>query len=170
MKSRYRVLHLSQLAAGALILLAICGASAQEPKKAGSALVALVSDACPVVHAGDKVALDWNPAFDPEWPVEGIQSTRLILGRQEENGVNPLPRVRFTLGGRELPFAATPIANGFFHFEYTVPHPRRLPPGVYRVVDARVTARVNENYKGAAPRAQESPASGRFCFTVQSTQ
>lgn len=175
MQFEYRSSHRYHKALGVLSVLLLTQATAQTPAagnqtapKVQGATVQLVSDVCPVVHAGDRIAFDWNPVFDPEGPVLGVGKVNLQFGRQEENGVNLLPRAVYSLGARKTPTSATATANGFYHVEITVPGERILPPGIYHLVDARVNAQVEPDYQGPAPQMTQSPVDSRYCFTMSS--
>jgi hypothetical protein len=161
---RYRSWILLGGALGVLSLLFWAQAAyAQNPP----ATVQLVSDTCPVVHAGDKIAFDWNPVFDPEWPVIDVSSASLHFARQEENGASLLMRSMYILGGRTSPVNVTVIANGYYHLEFTVKIDRGTQFGVYQLVQATMNARVEKGYDGPAPQMTRSPVENRFCFTLQ---
>ena len=134
-------------------------------------VVPLQSDNCPVVYGGDKIAFDWNPVFDPEWAVTGINLARLQFARLDDDGVHlQATRSLYTLGGRSSRALVTALANGFYHLELTVRSGRATKPGVYRLVKARMNARVEEDYQGPAPQMTRSPVESRFCITLQRAQ
>jgi hypothetical protein len=134
-------------------------------------VVPLQSDNCPVVYGGDKIAFDWNPVFDPEWAVTGINLARLQFARLDDDGVHlQATRSLYTLGGRSSRALVTALANGFYHVELTVRSGRATKPGVYRLVKARMNARVEEDYNGPAPQMTRSPVESRFCITLQRAQ
>jgi hypothetical protein len=131
-------------------------------------VVPLQSDTCPVVYGGDKISFDWNPDFDPEWAVTGINLAKLQFARLDEDGVRlQATRSSYTLGGRTSPAIVTALANGFYHVELTVQSGRATKPGVYRLVKARMNARVEEDYNGPKPQMTRSPVESRFCITLQ---
>lgn len=168
----HRSSHRWRKALGVLGALLLTQATAQTPPVGNQtgqvqhATVQLVSDTCPVVHGGDRIAFDWNPVFDPEGPVLGVGVVSLQFGRQEEDGVNLLPRSIYTLGGRKTASTATATANGFYHVEITVPGARNLQPGIYRLVNARANVQVEPDYQGPAPHMTQSPVDDRYCFTM----
>jgi hypothetical protein len=157
-----------------LLLLALPTVPAQTPGDKPATqpkIVPLQSDTCPVVYGGDKIAFDWNPVFDSEWAVTGINLARLQFARQGEDGVHLQPtRGLYTLGGRASPAIVTALANGFYHVELNVESGRATKPGVYRLVWARMNARVEENYNGPTLRMTRSPVESRFCITLERAQ
>jgi hypothetical protein len=118
--------------------------------------------ACPIVPASGKVSLDWNPAFDHESVVDGIERFSLIFTTVAVDLVTPLRS-----GGPGLyavrSISVAPLSNGYYQIEFQIP---RLPPGNYRVVNAAVVPRLASGYRGAAPKMTFSPARDRFCITV----
>ncbi len=157
-----------------LLLLALPAAPAQTlggRPAAQPEVVPLESDACPVVYGGDKIAFDWNPVFDPEWAVTGVNLARLQFARLDEDGVHlQAARSLYTLGGRSSRAIVTALANGFYHVELTVKSGRATKPGVYRLVRAGMNARVEQDYNGPAPQMTRSPVESRFCITLQRAQ
>jgi hypothetical protein len=128
--------------------------------------VPLVSDACPTVQTGDAVSLDWNPAFDPIWPVTGLRSFELRFAAVLENGVTVGSRPTALLGGRGVTVNISSIGNGFFHIE--IPVSRGVQPGVYHLVEARAIAQLPPDYNGPNPTMTVSPVRERYCITVVS--
>ena len=156
-----------------LLLLALPAVPAQTPGDKPATqpkVVPLQSDTCPVVYGGDKIAFDWNPVFDPEWAVTGINLARLQFARMDEDGVHQTARSLYTLGGRSSRAIVTTLGNGFYHVELTVQSGRAIKPGVYRLVKASMNARVEEDYNGPAPQMTRSPVESRFCITLQRAQ
>ena len=161
---------------GSLTLLLCLGASAQTlpagpqatPAPPAHRTVALVSDACPVVHPGDFATLDWNPGFDPDGDVTGLRTASLSFAGLEEDGITIRSRPSFVLGGRGAAVVASPIGNGYFHIEVAV-FPR-LHPGVYHLIGAQATPTLFPEYQGPTPRMTVSPVSQRFCITVVSSR
>ena len=157
-----------------LLLLALTAVPAQtrgDKPETQPKVVPLQSDTCPVVYGGDKIAFDWNPVFDPEWGVTGINLARLQFARLDEDGVHlQATRSLYTLGGRASPAIVTALANGFYHVELNVESGRATKPGVYRLVRARMNARVEENYNGPTLRMTRSPVESRFCITLERAQ
>jgi hypothetical protein len=158
--------------AGGLGVLVLLSASAQAPRaqitKAPSGqnvrTVPLVSDACPEVHRGDLLALDWNPGFAPGGPVAGLRSFRLVFAPVVDDSVNPKVRVSFSAGGKGGSPAATSVTNGYYHIEVPV---TQVPEGVYRLVDAAAAPEVFPGLDGEAiPQMTVSPVQDRFCITV----
>jgi hypothetical protein len=160
--------------AGSLSVLVLLCASAQAPQAQTSKAVSgknvrtvpLISDACPEVHRGDLLALDWNPGFDPGSSVAGLRSFSLVFGPVVDNYVNPKVRFSFSAGGKGHPPAATSVTNGYFHIE--IPVTKEVSPGVYRLVDAYATAEVLPDYQGQDPVMTVSPVGNRYCITVVS--
>ncbi len=157
-----------------LVLLALPAVTAQtlgDKPAIQPNVVPLQSDTCPVVYGGDKIAFDWNPVFDPEWAVTGINWARLQFARLDEDGVHlQAARRLYTLGGRSSRATVTALANGFYHIELTVHSGRATKPGVYRLVKARMNAGVEGDYNGPAPQMTRSPVESRFCITLQRAQ
>jgi hypothetical protein len=174
--TRLNCMRTSRNAPAALLflLLALPAVPAQargDKPTAQPEVVPLQSDACPVVYGGDKIAFDWNPVFDPEWAVTGIDFARLQFARLDEDGVQlQAARRLYTLGGRTSQAIVTTLPNGFYHVELTVQSGRATKPGVYRLVRARMNARVEEDYNGPAPQMTRSPVESRFCITLERAQ
>jgi hypothetical protein len=154
-----------------LLLLSLPAVPAQTPGDKPATqpkVVALESDNCPVVYGGDKITFDWNPVFDPEWAVTGINMARLQFARLDDDGVHlQAARSLYTLGGRSSRAMVTALANGFYHVELTVRSGRATKPGVYRLVKARMNPRVEEDYNGPVPQMTRSPVESRFCITLR---
>ncbi len=171
MHIEHQYLKTASRALGALSLLLPMPAlpsPAQAPHQ--SAAVPLVTDACPVVHPGDRIVFEWNPVFDPDWPVTGLGSVVLQFGRMDEDGVNLVPRYTLKLGGRVPAVSIAAMPNGFYRVEVAVQTDRTTQPGVYRLVGASMNARTDSDYSGAAPQMMRSPVEQRFCITLRSTQ
>lgn len=146
---------------------ACAGSSAQQAsarRAATASTIALVSDTCPIVRGGDAVSLDWNPGFDPSWAVAGVRWVRLRFGSLQEDGVTVRERPGVVIGGRMSPQTISAPVNGYFHLELTID--RRIPPGVYHLVEATAMAQTVPAYQGASPRVTVSPVSQRYCITV----
>ncbi len=166
--------HLRTILSG-LILLVVATVYAQAPKPAGFRTIPLVSDSCPSVQIGDRVSLDWNPNFDPIWPVTGLSGFGLTFAAVADDGVNLKQMSRQTnliLESRYTPSEITPQGNGFFHIEITV-RPRStttkvIRPGTYRLVRAGAIAALDPSYTGGPPRMMNSPVEERYCITVLS--
>jgi hypothetical protein len=124
----------------------------------------LVSDACPVVHSGDKISLDWNPGFEHPGIVEGLRVINLRFGRLAANGVTvqQVPAIR--LGGLGASLPITPIGNGYFHIELTIP--AGAVPGEYHLIDASADAKPVAEYQGPNLLMTNSPVRERYCITV----
>ncbi len=156
-----------------LALLAVTSVCAQAPKPASYRTIPLVSDSCTSVRIGDRVSLDWNPNFDPIWPVTGLSGFGLTFAAVADDGVNLKQLSRQTsliLESRYTPSEITPLGNGFFHIEITV-SPRimttnMIRPGTYRLVRARAIAALDPSYTGGLPRMMNSPVEERYCITV----
>jgi hypothetical protein len=154
---------------GSLSLLAFVGALAQAPQSEVAAAVPLaqpvplVSGACTAVRQGGVLSLDWNPGFDPSWPVTGLKSFRLIFHHVLEDGVNLNPASRLVLDisprGR-----MTAMGNGYFHLEARLPSSTHL--GTYHLVAAHSSPELLPDYQGEAPEMTVSPMREYFCITV----
>lgn len=149
---------------GTLSLLAVACAFSQTPQQAQSRTVPLVSDTCPSVHIGDLVSLDWNPVFDPIWPVTGLRGFGLTFDGVAEDGVS-LKRPELFLGTKHTPVSISPLGNGYFHLEFTV-NQRSIPLGIYRLVRANAFADVVPDYTEQPPQMTNSPVGERYCITV----
>jgi hypothetical protein len=128
--------------------------------------VALAPDTCPVVHLGDTVMLDWNPGYDPAWPVSSVDGFILKMKRQPyvTHGYLDMPLVLWT----PLPLHPFPaLANGFFHIEMKVRE--RRASGEYYIVSAEDRPHLSSDYSGPRPRMTHSPADARFCVNYQDT-
>ena len=154
---------------GGLALLAAASVCAQAPKPDGFRAIPLVADSCPNVQIGDRVSLDWNPNFDPIWPVTDLRGFRLTFAAVADDGVN-LKQTYLILDSRSTPSEISPLGNGFFHIEITV-SPRStttkvIRPGNYRLVRAGAIATLDPNYAGELPQMTNSPVGERYCITV----
>ena len=125
--------------------------------------IALDGGVCVPVSVAGAIALDWNPGFDYESVVSGIDRFSLMLTTVAEDGHSPLrPYGPGTFALRSS--AVTPLTNGYYHFEFQIP--RTLANGTFRVVDAAVATRLVSGYGGPAPKMTNSPAGAPFCFRV----
>ena len=149
---------------GGLSLLVFVCASAQAPKPSVPSTVPLVSDTCPSVHIGDSISLDWNPNFDPAWPVTGLRSFGLTLAGVAEDGVS-LKRQELNLGARHTPTKISPLGNGFYRIEFQL-NTRSIEPGKYRLVRAMAMAEVVSEYTEQPPQMTSSPVNERYCISV----
>jgi hypothetical protein len=150
---------------GGLSLLAVVCAHAQAPQPAQPRTVPLVSDTCPSVRIGDRVSLDWNPLFDPEWPVAGLHAFVLRFARMTEDGAVDSKQEQLRLGAQQPPASISPLGNGYFHVEFTV-FMKPIRHGTYRLVRADAAAEVDPDYANQAPQMTRSPVDERYCFTV----
>ncbi len=153
---------------GGFGLLVLACASAQAPQASQPRTVPLVSDTCPSVRVGDSISLDWNPDFDPIWPVTGLRDFYLTFAGVADDGVH-LARRELDLDMRHAPTRISALGNGFFHIEFTVDG-RSISPGIYRLVRANANAEVVQDYAGGPPRMTLSPVDGRYCITVVGPQ
>jgi hypothetical protein len=147
------------------LLMPVVRAQTSEDKVAPQPKVtALMSDACPAVHVGEMVSFDFNPVFDPIWPVTGLRMVNLNFARVAEDGVS-LERPSVFVGTRHTVARVSSIGNGFFHVEAMI---GRAAPGEYRLVDVHAFAAVPEEYResGPEPEMTVSPVSERYCITV----
>lgn len=154
------------LSALAILLMLQTATQAQSPSKT----VPLASDSCPVVHNGDRLAFEWNPAFDPEYPVTGVAAVNLQFARLLSDGVNAQRRPSLELHSKNTHTSITAIGNGFYRFEVTVRSDRRTQMGVYRLASAKISAQAEEDYRGPKPQMTQSPVESRYCITLQSGQ
>jgi hypothetical protein len=155
---------------GGLSLLAFVCASAQAPQDSAAVPAAsplqpvpLVSGACPSVPQGGVISLDWNPGFDPSYPVTGLKFTRLVFQYLREDGVtlNPASRLVLDTGHRGM---MTAIGNGYFHIESRLSPMTR--PGTYHLVRAQSSPQLLPDYQGDAPQMTVSPVRESYCITV----
>jgi hypothetical protein len=149
---------------GGLSLLAVVCASSQAPQQAQSRTVPLVSDTCPNVRTGDKVSLDWNPLFDPIWPVSGLRGLSLTFAPVAEDG-SVTKKGELILRPGNSATTISPLGNGYFHLEFTL-NLKTSRPGTYRLVRANATADVVPDYAERPPQMTKSPVDERYCFTV----
>jgi hypothetical protein len=155
------------LAAVALLAAPIWAQVQQPPGAAVPQVVALVSDACPTVQLGGRIALDWNPNFDPPGEVSGLRSFEMVFKRLDDYGVNVMDQgpmlIARTVRTRG---AITPLGNGFYHIEMTIP--RNAHAGAFRLVVAHARAEVFPEYKDSLPWPfmTNSPVQTRLCVTV----
>jgi len=152
-----------------LALLAATSVCAQVPKPTESRTIPLVSDSCPAVQIGDKISLDWNPNFDPSWPVTDLRGLGLTFVAVADDGVN-LKGTRLILDSRSTQSDISPLGNGFYQIGITI-RPRSttsrvIRPGTYRLVKARAIAALDPSYAGGPPRMTSSPVEARYCITV----
>ena len=162
-----------QMIACGVGLLAFACASAQVPQTEAPPApamrplpraVSLVSNSCPEIHNGDRIALDWNPGFDHLGPVTGLKTFSVTLAPLMENGVIGRSRITFSAGGKGHPVGA-PLGNGYYHIE--IPMSTMIAEGAYRVIDADAVAEVMPQYeRDPPPQMTVSPAQERFCINV----
>jgi hypothetical protein len=126
--------------------------------------VALVSDACPVVHQGDILTLDWNPGFDQNWAVVALSSVMLNFTPLDENGITVRPSAGVLFRGNSLAIDGAPSINGYFHVEIHIAG--RIAPGKYNLRSARMNPKLAPDFDGPPPVMTVSPARERFCITV----
>lgn len=153
--------------AGLAILVAV-SASCQTPKQVQNKMVPLVSDTCPNVYAGDRISVDWNPNFDPIWPVTGLRALGLTFAPVTGDG-GTLVRNHLDLGGRRTLQRISPLGNGFFHVEITVGG-AHIPMGTYRLLESRAIPELDPDFKGPLPEMTRSPVDERYCFTFLGPQ
>jgi hypothetical protein len=145
-------------------LLGLAAASCQ----AQATAVPLVSDACPNVSVGQSISLDWNPVFDPSWPVTGLRGFDLTFSPVAEDGVG-LRRMGLRLGAHHTAANISPLGNGFFHIEVKLTG-SRIPLGKYRLVSAHAAPELDSDFKGQLPEMTRSPVEERYCITVIRSQ
>jgi hypothetical protein len=155
---------------GGLSLLASVCAPAQAPQDSAASPVApvaqsvpLVSGACPSVPQGGVISLDWNPGFDPSYPVTGLKFTRLVFQHLREDGVTLNPPSRLVLETSHRG-TITDIGNGYFHIESHLPTMTR--PGTYHLVGAAGSPALLPDYQGEAPKMTVSPVRESYCITI----
>jgi hypothetical protein len=153
--------------AGALLLLALsylC-APAQRPRRLSA--VPLTANACPVVHSGEEIEFEWNPLFDPEWPVKGVGGVNLFFGREEEFSGSYVEKPEYQLGGPNQTVRITATVNGNYRIAFPVTVQRSFPAGVYHLLHARFVAQIEDDYHGPAPKMMHSPVDEHYCFTLK---
>lgn len=163
MKLSGAVLSLTVLSTG----FAPCRSAAQVAQQVTPNVVALDPAGCPVVRPLGTISLDWNPGFDPDSAVIGVDRFGLVFAAVGPDGVTTL-RPGLAAASTARSIAVTPLANGMYHIELRVP--LSLAPGTYRVVDAGVAPHLASDYQGPAPHMTHSPAQERFCITVASSR
>lgn len=142
--------------------------TAQAPQPVSSSVetvVALNTASCPTVSSLALVSLDWNPGFENESVVTGINHFGLVFAPVAADGVTVITHPNGDYShyvARSV--SATPTSNGYYHLEFRFS--KTPPPGLYRVVDAGVSSHVQPEYRGPAPRMTVSPARDRLCVTV----
>jgi hypothetical protein len=139
-------------------------ARAQQSETVHAKTVPLVSDACPSVHIGDALTLDWNPGFDPAGLAANLRNFSLTFSGLQEDGITVKARPAFSLGDRAGKVAISSIGNGYFHIE--LPVSVRVAPGIYHLVDAHATPELFPEYQGRTLQMTNSPVGQRFCITV----
>lgn len=131
--------------------------------------VALTAGACPTVKTGDKVTLDWAPAFSDPASVTGISDFELGFARAD--GVKPGPRQSplVVLTARRRPHgdntAITGPSNGFYQITFTVEN-RGGDPGTYDLVRASAQPTVRDGFTGDTPQMTNSPLQSNFCLEL----
>jgi hypothetical protein len=139
--------------------LAVQAQSAVAPAR----IVPIEPGTCATVPVSGTVSLDWNPGFDHESVVSSVDRFSLIFTAVAADGVTPLrPGGPGMYAVRST--SVTPLANGYYHFEFQVP--RTLQPGTFRVVDAAAAPHLVSGYRGPAPQMTHSAARERLCITV----
>jgi len=157
---------------GSLTLLSVVCAFAQTPQTSAlqappavpSRTVPLVSDACPVVRPGDKLALDWNPGFEHPGMVDSLLAFSLRFGLVSENGVTVQRFPGIVVEGHGSGGFVSPLGNGYFHIELRVPP--GSPPGQYKLIDAVSNAKTFPDYQGPGLPMNNSPVRERYCITI----
>jgi hypothetical protein len=144
-------------------LLGSAGSSCHAQMRATT--ISLVSDTCPNVIAGQSISLDWNPLFDPVWPVTGLRDFGLTFSAVAEDGVGVRRGGELHLGARHTAMNISPLGNGFFHIELRL-SASRIPPGTYRLTDAHAIPDLDPDFKGSLPAMTRSPVEERYCITV----
>jgi hypothetical protein len=147
-----------------LLLPAVKAQTSEEKPAPQPKVTALQSDVCPEVHVGEMVSFEFNPVFDPIWPVTGLRMVNLDFARVAEDGVS-LGRPSAFAGSRHTVARISSIGNGFFRVEATI---GRAAPGEYRLVNVHAFAALLEEYRGSGPEPEMtvSPVSERYCITV----
>ena len=159
--------QLGSFACAALVCASLA-ATAQAPLEVSSlaeTAVALNTESCPTVSPLSLVSLDWNPGFEHESAVAGINHFGLVFARVAADGVTVISHPNGAYPryiARSV--SATATANGYYHVEFRFSN--APPPGLYRVVDAGITAELQPEYRGPAPQMTVSPARDRLCVTV----
>ncbi|SNT41627.1 hypothetical protein SAMN05421770_11249 [Granulicella rosea] len=138
--------------------------------------VELTQNGCAQVGEGDTISFDWNPGFDHAGGVTGMRRVFLLFApRGEEAQAEPgrggilLSATRSaertglhgSLHGSTI--AAQP--NGFYRVTFR-PSLHGAEPGEYRLVDARVDARVDTRYRGARPEMTNNPVRSAYCLRI----
>lgn len=134
------------------------------PSPAG---VPLVPGSCAIVHNTDRISLDWNPGFDPAEEIAELRGFSLTFAFRSDDVQRELYRVGLELGGRKSPPKIVPMANGFYHLEFSLPP--RLSPGMYQLMDAHAGALSRSEYHGEI-KMTASPVREHFCITVVTSQ
>jgi len=133
----------------------------QSPMPPAPKTLPLDTGACTVVAPGGIVSLDWNPGFDYESGVSGVDRFGLTLTQVAQDGATPLRR-----GAPGTAFlrstSVTPLANGYYHIEFRVP----VLNGTFRVIDAGVAPHLIAGYDGPKPQMTNKPSRSPYCLTV----
>jgi hypothetical protein len=156
--------NIALFSALSLFLPAAMAQTSEEKPAPQPKVSALKSDVCPEIHVGELVSFEFNPVFDPTWPVTGLRIISLDFARVAEDGVT-LEHPSVFAGSRHTAARVSSIGNGFFHVEATI---GRAAPGQYRLVDVHAFAALLDEYRGSGPEPEMtvSPVSERYCITV----
>jgi len=129
----------------------------------------LSAGTCTTLHPGDVFTLDWNPEFDYENEVAGLNRFILALSPLDRDNTTPI-RHPGAANPNQVGFRATsihPLANGYYHFEFQVSP--RFGTGLFRVTGALAVPHPVEGASGPAPRMTFSPEREYFCINVVPT-
>lgn len=156
--------NIALFSAFSLLLPAVQAQAPEEKPAPQPKVTALQSDVCPEVHVGELVSFEFNPVFDPIWPVTGLRTLSLEFARVGEDGVS-VGRPSAFAGSRYTVARISSMGNGFFHVEAMI---GKAAPGVYHLVNVHASAVLLPAYKdsGPEPEMTVSPVSERYCITV----
>ena len=68
-----------QVALICLVFVGAVGIAGQTQTQSEATAVSLVPDKCPNVSPGQSISFDWNPLFDPAFPVTGLRDVGLTF-------------------------------------------------------------------------------------------
>jgi hypothetical protein len=139
----------------------------QQAAASSPAVVPLVPGSCATVHNMDSISLDWNPGFDPAEGVAELRGFSLTFAFRGDGVQREMYRGGVELGGRKSAPKIVPMANGFYHLEFSLPP--RLSPGMYQLMDPHAGVLSTSHDRGEI-KMTVSPVREHFCIAVLPSQ
>jgi hypothetical protein len=141
--------------------LSFASAPAQSPH-----IAPLSAGTCVTLHPGELFSLEWNPAFDYQNEVAGLDRFTLSLSPLASDNATPVRHLGASTPN-QAGFRASlinPLANGYYHFEFQVPP--RFSTGLFRVTGSLAIPHPAVGASGPAPRMTSSPENEYLCINI----